>query len=305
MNQYFEYRKLQGRRGKSDKYLFKPLLKYLESAESNWSLSMEEAREFQREISGRKKEDGTPAYSSSTIHSMLSAAGSFYRYLVKKGLVFSNPFDYLTPLRRERPLPRHLMREDRLSEFLDTLADLSQDRTLKEKLYRYKTHLIAELLYSTGARISEIVSLRMENIDLDRGMVRLTDAKTQQIRTGFLNEYVLGVLRVYLRDMRVFFCTRHDGTGRLFSTSPKQLAEWFNQRIKKYSGENLKSHNFRHMVGYHLLRAGCGIRHIQAILGHRSLNSTSVYTRIDKEDLRKVLDETHPRRFGGGCDETG
>ena len=68
-----------------------------------------------------------------------------------------------------------------------------------------------------------------------------------------------------------------------------------NKESKRLGFGHFSSHNFRHAVGYHLLRAGCDIRYIQSILGHKKLSSTQIYTRVDKEDLRRIIDKYHPR----------
>ena len=74
---------------------------------------------------------------------------------------------------------------------------------------------------------------------------------------------------------------------------------WLNTFLNKESERlgfgKFSSHNFRHAVGYHLLKNGCDIRHIQSILGHKKLSSTQIYTKVDKEDLRSVIDKYHPR----------
>jgi integrase/recombinase XerD len=67
--------------------------------------------------------------------------------------------------------------------------------------------------------------------------------------------------------------------------------------VKKLSMKRITSHVFRHAFGFHMLRAGCDIRHIQAFLGHESLSSTEVYTKVEKEDLKRVIDTYHPRRW--------
>jgi site-specific recombinase XerD len=88
-------------------------------------------------------------------------------------------------------------------------------------------------------------------------------------------------------------------SGRLFGTGKAQLMSFVNRELKRVSAAAglplITSHTFRHAVGFHLLRAGCNIRHIQALLGHAKLKTTEVYTKIDKEDLRNVIDKYHPR----------
>jgi integrase/recombinase XerD len=90
----------------------------------------------------------------------------------------------------------------------------------------------------------------------------------------------------------------------LFGTNWRTLTGFLNTILKREScrvlGKELKSHDFRRALGYHLLRAGCSIRHIQSILGHEDIKSTEAYTKVDKEDLKKVFDQYHPRRLKKG-----
>jgi site-specific recombinase XerD len=116
--------------------------------------------------------------------------------------------------------------------------------------------------------------------------------------TGFAAE----IMAWYLKQGRNILLSKGSRTygHTVFGTHPERLTALVNQELKKTCQmlglPVISSHGFRHSLGTHLLRAGCDMRYIQVILGHESLQSTQVYTRIDKEELKDSLDRFHPRR---------
>ena len=202
----------------------------------------------------------------------------------------------------QRPLPRNLLKEKETSNLLAELEKFEQEKYILDKIRRYRMHLLAELLYSTGMRISEASDLQLNDVDLERGTVTVKDKKGHKRRVCFLNEYAKGVLKLYINKMRPWtFHKLNRQNGSLFGTAGGRLGVILNQELSKVCNKlkypAITSHSFRHMVGYHLLRAGCDIRYIQDFLGHENIKTTQVYTKVDKEDLRAVLDQYHPRQF--------
>lgn len=122
-------------------------------------------------------------------------------------------------------------------------------------------------------------------------------------RVAFLGEYAKELLTIYVHRMRplIFTELNERNSHLLFGVKRVGLNEVVNATLnrvaRKLGHKGFTSHKFRHALGYHLLRAGCGIRHIQEILGHKCLRSTEVYTKVDKEELKKVLDTCHPRQW--------
>jgi site-specific recombinase XerD len=163
---------------------------------------------------------------------------------------------------------------------------------------------LAEFLYATGLRIAEAASLLPENIDTRARRVYLPKGKGGKSRTAFLTGYAAEVMEIWLKQGRAAL----PGRGRrkngkqLFGTGRETLAKAANAELKKVCGELdipvITCHGFRHSLGTHLLKSGCDMRHIQMILGHESLNSTQIYTRVDKEDLKNSLDQYHPGCMG-------
>jgi integrase/recombinase XerD len=158
-------------------------------------------------------------------------------------------------------------------------------------------------MYSTGLRIAEVSNLKEADIDFDRGLINVVDGKMGINRVCFLNEFAEKLLRIYINEFRdlTFNEWNKGNSGLLFGVKWSNFEKTVNKTLRKISVKlkypKFTSHNFRHCLGYHLLRSGCDVRHIQAILGHKLLRNTEVYTKVDKEELKEVFDRFHPRTY--------
>ena len=240
-------------------------------------------------------------YEKATVKTYLTAVTAFHEFLRRSAYLPGNPFREIRKVRPEAKLPRSIPREKELNAFLEALGRFDEGAGLKERLTRYRTHLVAELQYATGLRIGEAAGLRVEDVDLTRSLVEVREGKGGMSRVCFLSEYAREVLRLYIEKMRpLVFSEWNERHGRLlFGVSREVLIHVTNRTLKKAARsvglENFTSHTFRHALGYHLLRAGCNIRHIQQILGHRCLRNTEIYTRVEKDELKEVVERCHPR----------
>ncbi len=267
-----------------------------------------EAQNFQGSLTMKKGKDASPHYASITVLSMLNGITSFYDYLKTRKLMHANPFKEIDRIREEKRLPRDILSEDDMKKTLTVFKNFIKGETLTEKRQLYKAHVISELMYSTGARIHEIECLTINDIDFIRGVVILRDSKTSVERYGILNEYTSLVLRIYVEKTRPLVLTERSNNDYLFG-APRTLRKYINKMMKIALAESVNdkrkskkdihftSHCFRHSMASHLLKNKCDIRFIQEILGHRSIQSTQVYTRVVKEDLRGIIDSYHPRSF--------
>jgi site-specific recombinase XerD len=242
------------------------------------------------------------AYSPKTVNSFLIAASNFYEFVKRKNLVLSNPFKEIKKMRIDKKLPRNLLKEEQMQKFLEKLSRYDEAQTLKAKITRYRVHVIAELLYATGLRVSEAAHLRIEDINFSRGTITVREGKGGKSRTAWINDYALDVLKLYVEQMQpVVFTEWHLRNVNLFGVTWQRFGKFLNEALRSTAAElgfpAMTSHGFRHALGYHLLRAGCNIRYIQEILGHKLLRNTEIYTKVDKEDLKEVLDACHPRKF--------
>ena len=299
--EYIEELKLQKRKYKHRKSSVLIYCDYLvQNNIEDFYVTIAEAQEFQQYLTTLTKEDGTLNYSSSGVATLIGRIVTFYDHLKKKKIIHMNPFREISKVRRSKSLPKNILNEEDLNKLLMHLKNFAKERTFIRKRQLYRAHVIAEFLYSTGARINEVSSLRDEDIDFVRGTVLLSDQKTGKEREGILNSFAEKVLSIYINEMRPFVTIGNSNDKTVFGAS-NSLVVWFNNVInrecEKLGLGKFPSHNFRHAVGYHLLRAGCDIRFIQEILGHVELSTTQVYTKVVKEDLKNVIDTFHPRFF--------
>jgi integrase/recombinase XerD len=261
------------------------------------------AQDFQAWLGETGRADGKP-YQATTLRSYLGAAGAFCEYLKTAGFIHTNPFRELRKPVPEKRLPRGLLREKQMNRLLEHFACFTRQAGLKAKVTCYKMHVIAELMYATGLRVSEVAALRPEDLDLQRGMLTVRQGKGGGSRIAYVNEYACGVLRLYLERMQHLVFTQHNEAHRqqVFGSPWPSFSRMVNKNLQAAVSAlalgGFTSHAFRHAVGYHLLRAGCPIRYIQQILGHKQIKDTEIYTQVDREDLKKVLDTYHPRRWG-------
>jgi len=273
-------------------------------------LGAKDALEYQGWLleTGRRKGG---KYRNNTILSYLGAAGALCEYLKRKSILLSNPFREIRKVRADKKIPRDLLKEKEMNHFLCELSHFEREKDLKNKITRYKVHVIAELMYATGLRISEVAALTLDSIDFTRGIVTVVDGKKGKSRIAFLNDYAKEVLQIYVDKMRdvIFSEWNEKNSNLLFGVKCGWLVKVVNKTLNKVAGdagyEGFTSHRFRHGVGYHLLRAGCNIRYIQQLLGHELLRNTEIYTKVEKEDLKEVLDTYHPRKWSKrNCEET-
>ena len=263
---------------------------------------IKEAQEYQGWLKEYGKAKGFN-YTNATIKTYITTCANFYEYLKRNHIVLTNPFKDIRRVQPEKVLPRNLLKEKEMSIFLTELGKFEEEERLTAKVTRFKVWIVAEVMYATGLRIAEVSNLKAEDIDFDRGLVNVSDGKMGLDRICYLNEYAEKLLRIYITEFRdlTFNYWNKENSDLLFGVKWSSFEKTVNKTLKRMSGKLslpvFTSHNFRHCLGYHLLRSGCDVRHIQAILGHKLLRNTEVYTKVDKEELKEVFDKYHPRTF--------
>jgi site-specific recombinase XerD len=296
---YSEYLKAAGKRPGTiinHENRVKKLLAWLKSEGLEYGqVRVRHAQEFQGWIIalGKRLPNG---YSAGTVRNFVKTAVTFWQYLISRKLCCANPFLEIRKIRNEKRIPRNLLKEKEMNQLLEALSKYWQEGNLRQQRVKYRVHVLCELLYSTAMRIGEAAALERKDIDLERGTIRVRISKSKEDRIVFLNSYACSVLRLYLKlqeDLLYPDSTKLFGACSLALS--KHIAEKTKSVCKSLNLHPIQGHTFRHCFGFHFLRAGCGIRYIQELLGHRRLRSTEVYTRVEKEDLRSVLDKHHPR----------
>lgn len=224
-------------------------------------------------------------YEKRTIARKLSTLRSFFKFLYKEGYLKANPMSTVYTPRIDKKLPK----------FMDmaTVVRLIESPKAKD-LYGLRDRAIMELLYSSGMRVSELVGLDVEDLDLIGGVAKVM-GKGRKERICPIGDKASGVLRDYLnkrpRKDKALFLNRC-GT-RLHDRSVRRIIDKY---IKVVSlEEHISPHTFRHSFATHLLDKGADLRSVQELLGHRNLSTTQIYTHITPERLKTVYDKTHPR----------
>ena len=306
LHELLEDEKLKGRMEKGLSQLKRALPKFFiwldQSDLEPYEVGVKEALAFQGWLIETGRLDGKP-YQLSTVRNFVKAASSFYEYLKSQSLVSDNPFKHIRKVKEDKILPRNILKEEQMETLLTALSLFDEEKGMKKQVTMYKVHVIAELMYASGLRISEVADLKPDDIDFSKGIIHVREGKGGYSRICWLNDYSGEILHLYVTKMRkLTFSIWHERNGHLlFGTPWFSLEKLVNKTLRRVS-ENLKlghftSHGFRHALGYHLLKEGCNIRYIQEILGHKALRNTEVYTKVDREDLREVLDNFHPRKF--------
>lgn len=228
-------------------------------------------------------------HAASSTARALAAWRSFGRFLVRRGVLASDPARGLPFPRRSRRLPRTLPRLD-LNAALDSLSSAADPQAARDRA-------LLECLYSSGLRLAEITGL--DRGDLDRGarLVRVR-GKGRRERVVPIGERALAAIDAYWartgatlapRDAAVF-------TGRSGRLSGRTVQRVVARRLAQVAGGlGVTPHALRHSFATHLLDAGADLRAIQELLGHASLSSTQVYTHVTRSRLHKAYAQAHPR----------
>lgn len=223
-----------------------------------------------------------------TLQRNLSAIRSFYRYLIKSGVATRNPAQGVMTPKTPKKLPRTLD-VDQASQ----LVEISSDDTLS-----VRDHAILELMYSSGLRLSELVGLDLDNIDLPDAVVTVTGKgrKTRKVPVG---RYAARALRYWLKcrgelagdEQQALFVSNR---GRRIShrSVQQRLNQW---AVKQGLSTHVNPHMLRHSFATHILESSSDLRAVQELLGHADISTTQVYTHLDFQHLAKIYDQTHPR----------
>lgn len=217
----------------------------------------------------------------------------FYRFLVIDNRVKMNPADQLRAPRSWKSLPRHLSIDevDRLLE----QPDVTTPRGLRDRA-------LIELLYATGLRVSELISLRPADVNLDASYLTCT-GKGEKQRIVPMGDEATTWVRRYLRESRPALLGKRS-SARLFVNArrggPGLTRVGFWKILKAYGRSanlmaTLSPHMLRHSFATHLLERGADLRAIQMMLGHADLSTTQIYTHVLQQRMRAVYDRFHPR----------
>ncbi len=229
-------------------------------------------------------------YNPFSIARKISSLRSFLKFLdVEKG--FNIGFLFLDSPKLPFRLPKVLS--------LEEIEKLLNSPNINDPLgYRDRTML--EVLYATGLRVSELVELKLENLNLELGLIRVL-GKGSKERLIPLGDYALKFLKTYLEEIRPLLINKKSKNfvflGRRGAPLTRQR---FWQIIKEYAKKcgfenKVSPHVIRHSFATHLLQGGADLRALQMMLGHSSLSTTQIYTHLDYKKLKEIYEKHHPR----------
>ena len=224
---------------------------------------------------------------SLSIRRKISSLKGFYKYLSREGKVLDNPFSYVTLPKKEKKLPQYLNYNEMIEIF--DIIDTSTILGLRNRL-------IMEMLYATGIRVSELVNIKMPDINIDDNSIIVT-GKGDKMRIVFFNEIAKKCLKKYINETSEIRKSDYlilNNHGNRITTRSIRLI--MNKVINETSiKKHVHPHILRHTFATHLLNNGCDLLTVQELLGHVSITTTGIYTHVTKEHIKDVYYHTHPR----------
>ncbi|MBA7596486.1 Tyrosine recombinase XerC [subsurface metagenome] len=220
----------------------------------------------------------------------LSAIRSFYRYLLREEIISTSPVATTSSPKLDRRLPSFLTIEE-INRLLEA-PDSSTPQGLRDRA-------LMELLYASGLRVSELVSINLEQVNLDTNEIRVW-GKGSKERVVLIGKPAARALTAYLNQGRPRLLGKKRSNALFLNRYGKRLIERRVQRIlEKYTniagiGKRVYPHMLRHTFATHLLDGGADLRVVQELLGHASLSSTQIYTHVSKSQAKKVYLSAHP-----------
>ncbi len=228
--------------------------------------------------------------SASTVSRSLASIRSMYRFFQNEGVVMGDPTSQLHSLKAEKKLPRILTNEE-----IERL--LSQPDTGELKGCRDKAML--ELLYATGMRVSELIDLKISDVDMDIGYINCNHGS--KLRVMPVYSIAKKAVKEYIDNARAYM-VKGSGEDTLFvnCNGTKMTRQGFWKIIKQYAvlaniSADITPHTLRHSFATHLLENGADLKSIQEMLGHTDISSTQIYAQIVKKRLNDVYKSSHPR----------
>lgn len=286
LEEYLHYLKYE--RNYSDDTLSsyeKDILEYLEFIDDNdyhiLKVRYNDIKKFLKILNDKKNK-------ATTLARKLSSLRGFYKFLMRNNYTSTNPFTLIKTPKKEKKLPRFFYYNE-LEELL-SIPDITTPLGQRDKA-------ILEVLYASGMRVSELVNVKISDINDEEIKVLGKGAKERITRIG---EYAKEALDLYLKDgyqslnsQNSSYLFLNKNGGKLTTRGIRYILD---RIINKTSiSKKISPHMLRHSFATHLLNEGCDILSVQELLGHESLSTTAIYTHVTTDRLKEVYYKTHPR----------
>ena len=225
---------------------------------------------------------------STTVSRKISSLRGFYKYLINNKVMNSNPFSLVSLPKKERHLPRFF--------YYNELEEMFQVPKLNTALGQ-RDRLLLEMLYATGVRVSELVNIKVSDINGEEIKVLGKGNKERIVEFG---DYAESILELYLNEgykslnvKKSEYLFLNNRGGKLTTRRVRYILD--NIINKTTIDKKISPHMLRHTFATHLLNEGCDLLTVQELLGHESLTATSIYTHITNDRLKEVYFKCHPR----------
>lgn len=252
-------------------------LNYLEKKQLNYKkIDGEIIRDYLKYLDEAKLKN-------STIARRISALRTFYNYLLNKNIVDTNLFNSIRNPKLEKKLPNYLSYEE-LAKILDNI-DISTKIGLRNRL-------LVELFYATGCRVSEMINIKVSDINKSNNSIRIM-GKGKKMRIVYFGEYARDYLDRYLLLIDTDYLFTQESGDKL---SIHDVEYIISDLVKNLALKtHVTPHTLRHTFATHLLNNGADIKTVQELLGHSSLNTTGIYTHVSNERIKEVYRKTFNR----------
>lgn len=231
-------------------------------------------------------------YSDTTRARKVASSKSLFGFLLDEGIVSRDPTENISSPRIGRSLPDTLSAEE--------VEDLLSSAATNDTTDSVRDHAMFELLYASGLRVTELVSLNLGDVDLEQGSVRCL-GKGGKERIIPVHQSAISVLRRYIGEARPSLIKKSSEQSLFLNRRGQRLSRQGFWLILKASAKRagiakkITPHTLRHSFATHLLQGGAPLRHVQELLGHSSITTTQVYTHLTSEHVRTEYDKSHPR----------
>lgn len=225
-----------------------------------------------------------------TVSRKISTLKSLYKFLFQKNYLTANPMEEITIPRKDKHLPNYMTLQE-IEKIIGT--SLTRPKSSRD-------NLIVELLYATGMRVSELINIKLEDINFSSKTIRIM-GKGSYERIVYFGDYAYEALMKYINGERCKILDGKENNFLLINRSGDRI----NDRSVRYILYNIirrsninksaSPHTLRHSFATHLLNNGCDIKTVQEFLGHKHLTTTEIYTHISNERLKQVYRLAHPR----------
>ena len=230
-------------------------------------------------------------YTSSSINRHISSLKSYFKYLKRENIIDNNPALLLSTVKKEKKLPKTINTND--IETILLLPDISTPLGARDSA-------ILEMFYSTGIRVSELVKIKISDVELSENRIKI-DGKGNKERYVLYGDIIKEKMLKYVKDGRKKLLKEKQSKYLFLNKNGDKLTERgvrvIIDNILKKAGEknHISPHMIRHTFATHMLNEGADLKIVQELLGHENLSTTQIYTHVSNERLKNVFLHSHPR----------